>query len=79
MVNSEGDVDVTIHDDERNDQSHMLTIKADWLNTEQSIRYTFDHGRCRVPSITVPQEEGRFQFQARHSRHSTLSLDVEVS
>lgn len=77
-MNSEGVVDETIHDEENTGLSHMLTIKADWLNVEESIRYTFKHGRCTVPAISLPQGEGSFCFLACHSRHSNLSLSVEV-
>ena len=78
VVNSKGVVDDTIHHEEKNSPSNMLTIKAGWLNTEESIRYMFKHGRCTVPSIPLPQEEGKFQFEACHSRHSNLRLIVEV-
>ncbi|XP_060675499.1 structural maintenance of chromosomes flexible hinge domain-containing protein GMI1 isoform X2 [Ziziphus jujuba] len=79
VVNSKGVVDDTIHNEENNGQSHMLTIKAELLNMDETIRYTFKHGRCTVPSIPLPQRGGVFSFQAGHSRHPELSLSVEVS
>lgn len=78
VVNSKGVVDDTIHNEENNGQSHMLTIKAELVNMDETIRYTFKHGRCTVPSIPLPQRGGVFSFQAGHSRHPELSLSVEV-
>ena len=78
IVNSEGVVDDTIHDEEKSGQSHMLTIKADSHDAVESIRYTFKHGCCTVPAIPLPQREGSFCFSACHSRHSNLNLPVKV-
>lgn len=78
VVNSEGVVDDTIHNEEKNGQSHTLTVKAESFNTEELIRYTFKHGRCNVPSIPVSHKGGVFCFVASHSRHTELSLNVEV-
>lgn len=78
VVNSEGIVDDTIHNEEKNGQSHMLTIKAELLNTDETIRYTFKHGRCTIPFILLPHKGGVFSFIASHSRHPELSLSVEV-
>ncbi|KAK7850486.1 structural maintenance of chromosomes flexible hinge domain-containing protein gmi1 [Quercus suber] len=79
IVNSEGDVDETIHDEDKYGQSHTLTIKSESLNTEDSIRYTFKHGRCTVPAIPLPQKNGMFCFEASHSRHPELNLSIQVS
>ncbi|KAH9724071.1 Structural maintenance of chromosomes flexible hinge domain-containing protein GMI1 [Citrus sinensis] len=62
IVDSKGAVDVTIHDDDKSGQSHTLTIKSDLINTENSIRYAFRQGRCTVPAISLPQNEGCFCF-----------------
>lgn len=78
IVNSEGDVDETIHDEDKIGQSHLLTIKSDVDGMVESIRYTFKHGRCTVPVIPLPQREGSFCFSACHSRHSNLKLLVKV-
>ncbi|XP_062073426.1 structural maintenance of chromosomes flexible hinge domain-containing protein GMI1-like isoform X2 [Humulus lupulus] len=77
-VNCEGIVDDTIHDEEKIGLSHMLTIKADWLNLGESVRYTFKHGRCIVPAIPLSKIAGNYSFLAIHSRHSNLSLNIEV-
>ncbi|KAF3955646.1 hypothetical protein CMV_019148 [Castanea mollissima] len=79
IVNSEGDVDETIHDEDKYGQSHTLTIKSESFNTEESIRYTFKHGRCIVPAIPLPQKNGMFCFEASHSRHPELNLSIQVS
>ncbi|XP_024029765.1 uncharacterized protein LOC21395118 [Morus notabilis] len=78
IVNSEGDVDETIHDEDKIGQSNLLTIKSDLDGMMESVRYTFKHGRCTVPVIPVPQREGSFCFSACHSRHSNLKLLVKV-
>ncbi|XP_062104327.1 structural maintenance of chromosomes flexible hinge domain-containing protein GMI1-like [Humulus lupulus] len=78
IVNCEGIVDDTIHDEEKTGLSHMLTIKADWLNLGESVRYTFKHGRCIGPAIPLSQIAGNYSFLAIHSPHSNLSLNVEV-
>ncbi|XP_062085437.1 structural maintenance of chromosomes flexible hinge domain-containing protein GMI1-like [Humulus lupulus] len=78
IVNCEGIVDDTIHEEEKIGLSHMLTIKADWLNLGESVRYTFKHGRCIVPAIPLSQIAGNYSFLAIHSHHSNLSLNVEV-
>ncbi|XP_062120131.1 structural maintenance of chromosomes flexible hinge domain-containing protein GMI1-like isoform X2 [Humulus lupulus] len=78
IVNSEGIVDETIHHEEKTGLSHMLTIKADWLDMEESTRYTFKHGRCVVPAILLSKTEGTICFSAFHSRHSSLSVNVKV-
>ncbi|KAK9994804.1 hypothetical protein SO802_024507 [Lithocarpus litseifolius] len=79
IVNPEGDVDETIHDEDKYGQSHTLTIKSESFNTEESIRYTFKHGRCTVPAIPLPQKNGMFCFEASHSRHPELNLSIQVS
>lgn len=78
VVNSEGVVDDTIHNEELTGQSHMLTIKAESFNSEELVRYTFKHGRCIVLSVPLPHKGGVFCFVASHSRHPDLSLCVEV-
>ncbi|KAM5557603.1 structural maintenance of chromosomes flexible hinge domain-containing protein GMI1 [Rosa sericea] len=78
IVNSDGVVDDTIHHDEKSGQLHMLTIKAGSSFMEESLRYTFKHGRCTVPAIFVPEVEESFNFVAAHSSHPELHLNVKV-
>lgn len=78
IVNIDGEVDTKIHHDDQDCQFHMLTIKSDFFNAEESIRYTFKHGRCTIPSISVPEIEGTFSFEASHSQYTMLRQDVEV-
>ncbi|KAL9436957.1 hypothetical protein AB3S75_022908 [Citrus x aurantiifolia] len=78
IVDSKGAVDVTIHDDDKSGQSHTLTIKSDVINTENSIRYAFRQGRCTVPAISLPQNEGCFCFVATHSQYTELNISIKV-
>ncbi|XP_031249476.1 structural maintenance of chromosomes flexible hinge domain-containing protein GMI1-like isoform X2 [Pistacia vera] len=78
VVDSKGDVDATIHDNEKGGQSHTLTIRSKSIGTEDSIRYAFRHGRCTVPAIPLPQCEGCFCFVAVHSRYTELHLSIKV-
>ena len=79
IINSEGDVDRAIHDDESHGQSHMLAIKSEALDTDDSVRYSFHHGRCTVRAISLPQKEGTVRLLAAHSRYPELHLAIEVS
>ncbi|KAJ7965338.1 Protein defective in meristem silencing 3 [Quillaja saponaria] len=78
VVDPDGNIDVNIHHEEKCGRSHMLTIKSECYQTEDSIRYTFKHGRCVVPSIPVPVNEGIFCFEAAHSSQPELLLLVKV-
>jgi hypothetical protein len=78
IVNINGEVDTKIHQDDQYGQFHMLTIKSDLLNAENSMRYTFKHGRCTIPYIRVPEIEGTFCFEASHSKYTELCLAVKV-
>jgi len=78
IVNADGDVDAKIHNDDQECQFHMLTIKSGLSNADESIRYTFEHGRCKVPSIRVPEFEGTFCFEASHSQYTELCLTAKV-
>ncbi|KAK2635775.1 hypothetical protein Ddye_030567 [Dipteronia dyeriana] len=79
IVDSKGDIDVTVHDDEKSGQSHTLTIKSVSVSMEDSVRYAFRHGRCSVPAIPLPLNEGLFCIVAAHSRYSELHLSVKVA
>ncbi|XP_004498513.1 structural maintenance of chromosomes flexible hinge domain-containing protein GMI1 [Cicer arietinum] len=78
IVNIGGEVDAKFHHNDQDCQFHMLTIKSDLFNAEESIRYTFKHGRCTIPSIHVPDIEGTFCFEASHSQFTELCLAVKV-
>ncbi|THG10126.1 hypothetical protein TEA_027991 [Camellia sinensis var. sinensis] len=78
IINSDGDVDETIHDEELQGQSHMLMIKSESLDTDDSVRYSFHYGRCIVRAISLPQKEGLVCLEAAHSRHPELHLTIEV-
>jgi len=78
IVNIDGDVDTKIHHDNQDYQFHMLTIKSDLINAEESIRYLFKQGCCTVPFIRVPEIEGTFCFEVSHSQYTELCLAVKV-
>ncbi|CAK7324185.1 unnamed protein product [Dovyalis caffra] len=76
VVDSQGLVDVCIHNEEKAGQYHSLTIKSDSFNLEDSIQYTLRHGRCTIPAIRIPLIEGSFCFIAAHSCYPELQLRV---
>ncbi|KAL0299685.1 UNVERIFIED_CONTAM: Structural maintenance of chromosomes flexible hinge domain-containing protein GMI1 [Sesamum radiatum] len=78
VVNPEGEVDESIHDEEKYGQSHTLMIKSNSFDIDDSVRYSFRHGRCTIRSIPLPHKEGIFSFSAVHSRYPELNLDIEV-
>ncbi|XP_031249144.1 LOW QUALITY PROTEIN: structural maintenance of chromosomes flexible hinge domain-containing protein GMI1-like [Pistacia vera] len=79
VVDSKGDVDATIHDNEKGGQSHTLMIKSKSIGKEDSIRYAFRHGRYTVPAIPLPQCEGCFCLVAVHSRYTELHLSIKIT
>ncbi|KAI8565060.1 hypothetical protein RHMOL_Rhmol03G0231500 [Rhododendron molle] len=78
VINTEGDVDETINDDESCGQSHMLMIKSEPLDTDDSVKYSFHRGRCIVRAISLRQKEGIVRLVAAHSRYPELHLTMEV-
>lgn len=78
IVNSEGDIDEIFHDEPKFGQTHTLTLKTGLEGSDDSVRYAFQHGRCVIPSINLPQEEGSFCLTAVHSYHPEIHLSVKV-
>ncbi|KAF7830720.1 structural maintenance of chromosomes flexible hinge domain-containing protein GMI1 [Senna tora] len=78
IVDPDGDVDKNIHHNDKDGQSHLLTIRSGSFVEEESIRYTFKHGRCTIPAIPVPPSEEIFCFEAAHSQYPELNLIVEI-
>ncbi|XP_024438485.2 structural maintenance of chromosomes flexible hinge domain-containing protein GMI1 isoform X2 [Populus trichocarpa] len=76
VVDSQGDVDPRIHNEEKAGQCHSLTIKSDSFNLQDAIQYTLRHGRCAILAIRIPPIEGSFCFIAAHSCYSELQLRV---
>lgn len=76
VVDSQGDVDPRIHNEEKAGQCHSLTIKSDSFNLQDAIQYTLRHGRCTIPAIRIPPSEGSFCFIAAHSCYTELQLRV---
>ncbi|KAJ9172218.1 hypothetical protein P3X46_015483 [Hevea brasiliensis] len=79
VVNSEGDVDKTIHDQDKCSQSHTLTIKSDSFKSEDCVRYAFRHGRCTVPVVPLPAIEGNYCLDVAHTFYPELRLSFNVS
>ncbi|GMJ14975.1 GAMMA-IRRADIATION AND MITOMYCIN C INDUCED 1 [Hibiscus trionum] len=79
VVDSNGVVDKTFHDDEKCGQSHTLVVKSESSELDDCIRYVFKHGCCNITSFPLPQIEGPLCFKAFHSRYSELHCDVKIS
>ncbi|XP_022890366.1 uncharacterized protein LOC111405633 isoform X2 [Olea europaea var. sylvestris] len=78
IVNSEGEVDRSIHSEDEHGQFHTLMLKSDSFDIDDSVRYNFQHGQCCIRSIRLPQRAGIFSFTAAHSRYPELNLNVHV-
>lgn len=78
VINSEGEVDKNIHNEDKGGQLHTLTIQSDSLQIDDSVRYSFSYGRCKVRNIPVSVTEGIFYFEVAHSFHPELHLSIEV-
>ncbi|KAG8381135.1 hypothetical protein BUALT_Bualt06G0090900 [Buddleja alternifolia] len=78
VINPEGEIDKSIHDEEKRGQSHTLTIKSNSFDIDDSVRYSFRHGRCTIRSIPLPQTDGIFSISASHSRYPELNSNIEV-
>ncbi|KAJ9680038.1 hypothetical protein PVL29_021800 [Vitis rotundifolia] len=78
IINSKGEVDESVHDEEKHGQFHTLTIMSDSFYLDGSVRFAFRNGRCIIPTIPLPRKQGDFTFLAAHSCHPELSLVVKV-
>ncbi|KAL7600039.1 hypothetical protein Lser_V15G23597 [Lactuca serriola] len=76
IVDSEGDVDVNFHDEDKSGESHTLVIKSH--NVDEYVKYSFREGSCIVRAVPIPPEIGDFSFIAAHARHQELQLIVKV-
>ncbi|KAJ8479740.1 hypothetical protein OPV22_023467 [Ensete ventricosum] len=73
VFDPDGRVDEKIHG-----QYHTLRIVSDSLKLDDTIQYTFHHGRCTVPFVPIPRRSGPFCFSAFHTRYHDLCTDIEV-
>ncbi|XP_028806664.1 structural maintenance of chromosomes flexible hinge domain-containing protein GMI1 [Neltuma alba] len=78
VVDPDGDVDMNIHHDDKDGQSHMLIIKSVSSQARQFFQYAFEHGCCTVRAIPIPLNGGIFCFSAAHSQYPDLSITVEI-
>ncbi|KAF5189580.1 Structural maintenance of chromosomes flexible hinge domain-containing protein gmi1, partial [Thalictrum thalictroides] len=76
VVDSVGTVDETIHDMKFG--KHTLRITSELPGIQDSLQYSFFHGRCTVPFIPLAEKEGICFIVAAHSCHPELSTNVEV-
>ncbi|XP_019098024.1 PREDICTED: uncharacterized protein LOC104770817 isoform X2 [Camelina sativa] len=78
VTDSEGSLDASIHHDEKSGWFHTMSIESDSSSVESEIRYAFVHGSCRVPSLSLPENEGVFAFRVFHSRYPELHLSLKT-
>ncbi|GAB4858491.1 hypothetical protein Ancab_009967 [Ancistrocladus abbreviatus] len=79
VVNCNGEIDKTVHDEGKHSHCHTLTVKAEFLGTRNPLQYSFQHGQCIIPAITLPQKVGSYWLLAAHSRYPKLSLRFKVT
>ncbi|KAH6822172.1 hypothetical protein C2S53_000059 [Perilla frutescens var. hirtella] len=77
IIDAEGKVDESFHDEEKHGRSHTLSIKSTSLCID-SVQYRFRHGRCFIPSIPLPEQKGIFEFSAVHSRYPEINFITKV-
>ncbi|PIA31345.1 hypothetical protein AQUCO_05000016v1 [Aquilegia coerulea] len=76
VVDSDGTVDQTIHDTKFG--KHTLKLTSEHQGLQDSLQYSFSNGRCTVPSILVPEEEGICFLVASHSCYPELSTNFQI-
>ncbi|OMO93636.1 gamma-irradiation and mitomycin c induced 1, partial [Corchorus olitorius] len=78
VVDSNGVVDKTFHDDEKCGLSHTLKVSSKSFKVDDSICYAFRNGCCIITSFPLPQTEGPLCFMAFHSRYKELYVNVKL-
>ncbi|KAL8538004.1 hypothetical protein ACS0TY_000091 [Phlomoides rotata] len=78
ITDSQGNVDESIHDEDKHGQPHTLSIHSDSFEVDDTVRYSFRHGRCTIRSIPLPRRVGIFSLSAVHSRYPELKTVVKV-
>ncbi|CAH2044294.1 unnamed protein product [Thlaspi arvense] len=78
VTDSDGTTDDSIHDDEKSGCSHTMSIESDSRNIQRGIRYAFERGSCKVPSLSLPENEVVFSFRVFHSRYPELHVNLEI-
>lgn len=77
IVTPQGNIDEFFHDDDT--CAHTLAIESDALDVDDSVKYSFRHGCCKVRVMSLPQNEGMVRFVAYHSRYPELRVTFEVN
>ncbi|KAL8550899.1 hypothetical protein ACS0TY_000106 [Phlomoides rotata] len=78
ITDSQGNVDESIHDEDKHGQPHTLSILSDSFEVDNTVRYSFRRGCCTIRSIPLPRREGIFSLSAVHSRYPELKTVVKV-
>ncbi|XP_074319839.1 structural maintenance of chromosomes flexible hinge domain-containing protein GMI1 [Silene latifolia] len=78
VVDPDGSIDQTIHNDDKHSPPHILKIRTGSAEND-SARYVFKKGRCVVPSITLPKRKGDFFIEAVHSHYPELHLKFKTA
>ncbi|XP_024006711.1 uncharacterized protein LOC18011562 isoform X2 [Eutrema salsugineum] len=78
VTDSDGDMDTSIHHDEKFGCFHTMSIDSDSRNMQSGIRYAFVYGCCKVPTLSLPENEGVFSFRVFHSRYPELHVNLKI-
>ncbi|XVE58363.1 hypothetical protein DITRI_Ditri04bG0163800 [Diplodiscus trichospermus] len=78
VVDSKEAVDKSFHDDEKHGQFHTLMFKSESFKIDDSVRYAFSYGCCKISSFPLPRIEGSLCFTAFHSFYTELYCNVKI-
>ncbi|EOA19247.1 hypothetical protein CARUB_v10000030mg [Capsella rubella] len=78
VTDLEGCLDTSINHDEKSGCFHTLSIEFDSSSEGSAVRYAFVHGSCKVPSLSLPENEGVFPFRVVHSRYPELHMSLKI-
>lgn len=78
VTDSDGFMDTSIHHDEKSGSFHTMSIESDSSSVESATRYAIVHGSCKVPTLSLPENEGVFSFRIFHSRYPELHMSLKV-
>lgn len=78
-VNSNGVINKTFHDTEKQNTTHKLQIEGESFDLGDSRRSAFKNGQCIFSSIPLPKKEGSYWLVAAHSSYPELSCKFKVT
>uniref|UniRef100_A0ACD6AIA4 Uncharacterized protein n=1 Tax=Avena sativa TaxID=4498 RepID=A0ACD6AIA4_AVESA len=73
VSDSDGLIDESIHG-----PHHTLSIRLNELKLVEGAQYAFERGRCIVPHVPIPREQGTFNFMAYHTHFSDLKTIIQI-